>query len=217
MRSPETRVANPLIAELADDLVPVRPMTVRTGLGWLAAAGLVTIVAVELFEGLWRGMWQGQALPLFWVTNGLLLVLGLAAATTVVAMAAPRVGNQHEAPRWALAAVAVLPLAALAAALAQGQLAAPFLDKHGPFCALGGTAGGLLTGAVLTLWLRRGAPVSLTTAGFYTGVASGALGSVACGLSCPLMGMMHLGIWHVLPVPVAALIGRFAVPALIRW
>lgn len=217
-RRPDQQMApNPLISELADDLAPVRPMTLWTGLAWVALAALATLVLVELVEGLWRGMLAGQAAPLFWIANGLLLILALASATSVVVMSGPRVGNRHEAPKWALAAVGVLPLAALMSALDHGAVHAPLADPYGLECAVYGLGAGLLTAAALTLWLRRGAPVSLHAAGVHTGLAAGAFGSVAYGLSCPLDTAMHLGVWHVLPVAAAALIGRFAIPPLARW
>ncbi len=212
-----TRAPNPMIESMAEELVPVRPMTLRSGLLWVALAAAATIVLVELVEGLWHGILAGQASALFWIANGLLLVLGLAAATSAVMMSGPRVGNRHEAPKWALAAVAVLPFAALASAFDSGTMQSPLSDPYGLECALHGLAAGLLTAVALTLWLRRGAPVSLNAAGLHTGLAAGALGSVAYGLSCPLDGAMHLGTWHVLPVVAAGLIGRFAIPALVRW
>ena len=53
--------------------------------------------------------------------------------------------------------------------------------------------------------------------GWLTGLASGALGTLAFGITCPLDGIVHLGLWHVLPVPLAALAARVIVPPLIRW
>lgn len=211
------RLPNPLIDALADDLAPVRPMTARAGLAWVAAALAATLVAVELLHGLWHGAFAGEADPLFWIANGLLLLLGAASAASAVRMAGPRVGNRHEAPRWALAAVAVLPLAALATVLSDAGAGSPLHDPYGVKCALASLAAAGLTAVVLVAWLRRGAPVSLAAAGFHTGLAAGALGSVAYGLSCPIDEAAHLGIWHVLPVFVAGLAGRWLVPPLVRW
>lgn len=211
------RAPNPLIEEMASELEPVRPMTLRRGLAWVALAIGATVLAVELVEGLWRGMITGQASAVFWIANGLLLILGLASATSVVVMAGPRVGNRHEAPKWALAAVGVLPIAALASAFESGHAHSPLADPYGLECTMHGLTAGLLTAAALVLWLRRGAPVSLNAAGLHVGLAAGALGSLAYGLSCPLDGAMHLGIWHVLPVAIAGALGRLALPALLRW
>jgi hypothetical protein len=61
------------------------------------------------------------------------------------------------------------------------------------------------------------APVALARQGWLTGLASWALGALAFGMTCPLDGMVHLGLWHVLPVPVAAVIARVVVPPLVQW
>lgn len=211
------RTPNPLIAELSDDLAPVRPMTLRAGLALLAIAIAGSVLFVEVAHGLWAGAFTGEAAPMFWIANGLLLVLGLACATSVVTMAGPRVGNRHEAPRWTVAAVGVLPLAALAAAYDHGAMHSPLDDPYGFECLRWALLASVLTAGTLVWWLRRGAPVSLDAAGWYTGIAAGALGSVAYGFSCPLDGAMHLGVWHVLPVVVTAMLGRLVVPPLVRW
>ncbi|MEQ8516974.1 MAG: NrsF family protein, partial [Chromatocurvus sp.] len=101
------RVPNPLIEQMARDLLPVRPINFRDGLVLVGLAVLVTILAVELLHGLWRGAWGGQASAFFVITNGLLLILGCAGANSVLRMASPRVGNNHDGPRWAMAMVAV--------------------------------------------------------------------------------------------------------------
>lgn len=211
------RAPNPLIDALAEELVPVKPMTMRGGMAAVAVAVAVTLVLVELFHGMWQDAFAGAATPFFWVTNGLLAVLGLASATSVVRIAGPRVGNRHEAPQWALAAVVVLPLAAIAALLLGHSDESPLADRYGLECAQLSLAFSLVIAGTLVLWLRRGAPVSLAVAGFHTGLAAGALGAAAYGLSCPLTGETHLGIWHVVPVFAMALAGRFAVPHLVRW
>lgn len=211
------RVPNPLIEQMAAELKPVRAVKLRDGLTITALAVLVTILGVELFDGLWRGILEGQASPFFLIANGLLLVLGISSAHSVLTMATPRVGNSHEGPKWAMAMATVLPLAAFAALLGHDHGSSPLNDPYGMVCFGSGLVASVLTAGVLLFWLRRGAPVSPNTAGLHVGVASTALGSVAYGLACPLDGVVHLGIWHVAPVVVGALIGRFALPPLLRW
>ncbi|MBT8388033.1 MAG: DUF1109 domain-containing protein, partial [Altererythrobacter sp.] len=67
------------------------------------------------------------------------------------------------------------------------------------------------------MWLRPGAPVSQQAAGWFTGIASGAIGTLIYGMSCPVDSVTHMGIWHVVPVAVAAVAGRLIVPKLITW
>ncbi|HTN15110.1 MAG TPA: DUF1109 domain-containing protein [Sphingomonadaceae bacterium] len=212
MRDTDSRLIETLVGQLES----VRPIKWRHGaLLTLAALG-ATIFVVVLLMGRRDQLLIGEFSALFVITQGLLLVLGASAASAVVAMANPQVGASHDGPKWALATVALLPLTAIVTAVAQGAGPAyPAMeDLH---CAAAGCAFSGLIAVTLFLWLRRGAPVLLEKAGFNLGVAAGSLGVFAHGLSCPLETMTHLGIWHVLPVVVTALLGRLVVPRLLRW
>ena len=210
------RSINPLIAQLADDLEPVRPLRLVQGIALVALAALVTVVLVELIDGLWRGIVSGRASALFFVANGMFAMLGSAAAVAVLRMASPHVGNRHDGARWATAMVAILPVTAFVVLGLSGS-AGEFASLYGLECFAAGSAFGLLTGGALVMWLRRGAPVSLASAGTYTGIASGAVGTFAFGLACPVDTLAHLGSWHILPIILSAVVGRFAVPPLVRW
>lgn len=215
MNTPSTR--ENLIANLTEGLEPVRQFRTRDGALWVAAAVAASGLGVFLIHGFWQGMFEGEAAPFFWVTNGLLLLLGLAAASAVIAMASPNVGNRHDAPRWAAAMVGVLPLAALISAFSGGDVSHSTEHVLGLHCVKSSLIAATLTGGALILWLRRGAPVSLNLAGWFTGLAAGGLGTAVFGLSCPLDTVMHLGVSHILPVAISAVIGRAIVPALVRW
>lgn len=211
------RINQDLIAQMASELQPVRPLKMRDGLLLVALASVAAVLLVEVIEGVWTGIVQGQASAFFMIANGLLLVLGIASATSVVTMASPRVGNRHDAPKWTMAMAAVLPAAALAAMAAQHSGAEMLNDPYGLYCTFAALAAACVTASALLFWLKRGAPVSLNAAGLHLGVAAGALGSVAYGLACPIDGIVHLGIFHVAPVIVAGLMGRLIVPHLLRW
>jgi hypothetical protein len=113
--------------------------------------------------------------------------------------------------------VAVLPAAAFLSLLGHEHPMEPLTDTYGVKCFGAALLASLLTAVTLVLWLRRGAPVAPATAGMHLGIAATALGSAAYGLACPLDGAVHLGVWHVAPVMLGALIGRFALPPLLRW
>ena len=55
-----------LIAALAAELTPVRPMRLKTGLGWLAAAVLATLAVTVLWFGLRADLMAGTAPPGRW-------------------------------------------------------------------------------------------------------------------------------------------------------
>lgn len=211
------RVPNPLIASLAEDLAPVAPLKRRNG--WLVALVAVgaTVLGVWFYEGLWQVALAGNAAPIFFVTNGLLLLLGLAAAAAVLTLASPAVGNRQDAPKWAAAMLAILPLTAVVTTVAGGHTITELLDPHSAYCLSAGMVASLLTFAAMTWWLRRGAPVSTGAAGLWAGIAAGAIGSFAYGLSCPIDTVDHLGVWHIAPVALCGALGRMVLPRLIRW
>lgn len=206
-----------LITQLADELVPVRPMRGHEGLAWVMVATALTIAMVALWQGLWNGPLIGEAAPIFFVANGLIALVGFASARAVVRMATPRVGARQDGARWVLGALAVLPATVLLLVAIEGFAGHPLHAEDGLHCFLSGLMSSVAVAAALIVWLRRGAPVAPNIAGFYTGVCAGAFGSFAFGLSCSFDTISHLGIWHVAPVAVSALLGRLCVPTLIRW
>lgn len=206
-----------MIAGLADGLEPVRAFTPRDGFAMLGLASLAVVAVVHLTKGVWFDGIGGTATPFFWVANGLILVLGLAAAANVIRMASPWVGNRHETPVWASAMVGVLPLTVLISVLSHKTGVADLTDETALTCVTASIASAFGVGGALVLWLRRGAPVSLNLAGWFTGLAAGALGTVYYGVACPTDTIAHLGIWHVVPIMTSAMIGRLVVPSLVRW
>lgn len=207
-----------LINELAASLRPMSPMRQRNGQIMIFGALLLTVVIGLLVFGLTIEAVDSMADPLFVIVNGLLLLLGAATALTVIAMAQPQVGSDHTAPFWAMTTVTLLPIAAAGAAiLAPDAHQTGHIHDADIFCFGLGSAFAMITAAMLLFWLRRGAPASPERAGLFLGVASGAMGSFAYGLFCPIASIGHLGIWHVLPVLFWGVIGRIAVPKLIRW
>lgn len=211
------RARDNLIAGLTEDLQPVRALRSRDGFLAVGLSALVTFALAQLGEGVWIEGITGGASPFFWVTNGLLLLLGLSSASTVILMASPSVGSRHDTPSWAAAMVGVLPLAAMISVFSRPNGIAALNDGYVLHCTSSSLFASALTAGALVLWLRRGAPVSLNLAGWFTGIAAGALGTVVYGMSCYIDTIAHLGIWHVVPVVAMALAGRLFVPHLVRW
>jgi hypothetical protein len=212
------QTSDALIAELVDDLAPVKPLRFGEGIALTLAAAGVTAVAVVAAFGL-RAEWlAGHLDPMQLVSTGLFLGLALAASVTVVVMGRPQVGSDHSGWRWAAAMAGLLPLAgAIVAAVRGSQTLSPEVMRHGAECLAGGSAASLLVFALLVLWLRRGAPTSPERAGLVAGVAAGAFGIFAASLHCPDNDIVHIGLWHSAAVVAMGLAGRVVVPRLIRW
>ena len=207
-----------LLDGLVADLRPVRPMRFRNGIALFGLAAAATLAFTGLALG-WRDdVLAGQFHVLWLLANGLFLILGLAAATTVVSMASPHVGQNQQSWKWAAVTAALLPLTAIILISSRTlPLPTEWISPHDRDCLGMGLGLGVLTAAVLTLWLRRGAPASPDRAGLLIGVASGSIGILAFAFSCPSDDLYHIGIWHSAPVLVGALLGRLLIPRLIRW
>jgi len=208
-----------LIASLVDNTAPVRRVHPAEGAALIALATLAAALGMIALFDFWRGIISGEASPFFWITNGLLLLLGAASTAALVAGALPRVGARPNAPAWTLAMLGVLPLAALIqiAKAPDIHVHTGLADPHSWHCLWSALGAAVVVGAAAVLFLRHGAPVAISRQAWLTGLAAGSLGSLAFGMTCPLDGIAHLGIWHVAPVPLAALAARLIVPPLIRW
>lgn len=207
-----------LIAGLVDDLEPVTQLRQGRGMALALMALLVGVIGMIARFGLRADLVAGRPDAMMLLGSGLFLVLGLASSWAALDMARPAVGIHREGWGWTALMAAVLPFAAVVAmllALSQGRPSGFELD--GMACMEFGLLWSLVTFAVLTWWLRRGAPMQLGRAGLLTGVAAGSAGIFAVSLFCPHNDLVHIGVWHGLTVVLAGLIGRLAVPRLIAW
>jgi hypothetical protein len=207
-----------LIAALTDDLAPVRRVRPVDGVMLVGFATLITAMATIALFRLPERVLTGEAAAYFWIINGLLLLLGAASTSALVASALPRVGQRSSAPFWGAAMLGVVPLAAVISLTSLGMRA----EDGGPVmwmwdCAARGVTAGLLVATAAVMFLRRGAPVAHERAGWLVGLATGSLGSLAYGITCPLDTLSHVGIVHVAPVLISAIVARLIVPPLIRW
>lgn len=214
----DSNPSDALIAELVGDLEPVKPLRFGTGLAaTLAAAGISAAAVVTVLGA--RPDWVfGSADPMHLVATGLFAGLGLAASATVIVMSRPQVGSDHSGWRWAAGMAALLPLAALIVEFERGgPVVTHQVMERGGLCAAIGIGAALLVFALLTLWLRRGAPTAPARAGLVAGVAAGAFGSFAVSLHCPNNDIVHIGLWHSAAVVAMAGLGRALIPRLVRW
>ena len=207
-----------LIDGLAADLAPVTPQQQQRGISYALAAWVVAgtglLIALGVREDWGTGMLvPGALLQIFWSGS-----LGLVASWFAVRMAMPGVGRDHGGWRWAAAVATTVPLAAIVSLLAAPAERWPMTQPHAAMdCLWQGLLAGSVVAAALTLWLRQGAPSSPERAGLVTGIAAGATGVTIVALHCPVDALMHVGIWHGATIAIAAVIGRIALPPLLRW
>ncbi|WP_298469545.1 DUF1109 domain-containing protein [uncultured Erythrobacter sp.] len=208
-----------LIAALTEDLTPVKRVKPVDGIMLIAFATVVaTVASIAIFEW-WNGLLTGEASGYFLITHGLLLVLGAASTAALVSGALPRVGARANGPLWSAIMLGILPLGAIASLLSgHGNHAREGLNDPVAFmCTTASLSAGALVLVAAVMFLRRGAPVSLERSGWLAGLAAGSLGTLAYGITCPLDTFSHVGLWHVAPVAIGAVVGRIVVPPLIRW
>ncbi|MGE0178308.1 MAG: NrsF family protein [Sphingomonas sp.] len=203
---------------LADELTPVRRLRPAGGALAVAAATGLAAVLTSILIGPRPDLAEGAIHPMFLMRAGLLFLLGAASLVAVIGMARPAVGNHRNDWRWALAAAALVPMAAIVIATAGGPpLAERIYPSNGAQCLLFTLGGGLVIGAALTLWLRHGAPTSPERAGLLVGLASGSFAAFAYSLHCPHNDLVYIGLWYTLAVALVTALGRLAIPPLIRW
>lgn len=208
-----------LIAALTEDLTPVRRVNPVEGGMLIGTATLIAFGLSVFFYQFWTGLVTGQASGYFWITHGLLMVLGVSSTAALVASSRPQVGIRANAPVWSAAMLAILPVAAIIGLFSLGasHTHEGLNDPAAYMCTRASVLAGLLVAATAVVWLRRGAPVSIERSAWLTGLAAGSLGTLAYGITCPLDSLSHVGLWHVAPVAISAVIARFVVPPLIRW
>lgn len=207
-----------LIDELADGLEPVKPIAPRHG-QWLAvAAAVVTLAIVLVLWGVRPDVEHGMPDPAIAIVSALFVLGAVAGVATVTRMARPSLGSQYAGWRWALAAIAIVPLVALALIAGHHEEAAAHAgDPFGLVCLARGSVASLISMAALFFWVRGGAPASPERAGLLIGASAGCIGAFSLTVQCDFPGFYHAAFWHVAIVAVAIMVGRFVLPRGLRW
>jgi hypothetical protein len=206
------------IDDLVEDLKPVRRMSPRDALMMVMVATGAVVAAVAAGVGLRPDVQALAPHPMVMIRGGMLLLLGFAALSGVVAAARPGVGQVSHGWRWALGAAALFPLTGAALALGNGEFPVAVLTaSSGPYCLCISALSAVVIGGAITLWLRRGAPTGINRAGWLVGLAAGSFATFAYSLHCPSDTVYYVGLWYSLAVAISATIGRLIVPRLIRW
>ncbi len=204
---------------LAEELEPVKPLNANGAIGSIVVLTVIGAVFVVSTLG-FRDQFLGSTAtdPMFLIRSGLLVVLAAASLSAATSMARPAVGTNRSGWRWAAMAALIVPIAAVVAAMVSRTPVAERLHPvNGVECLTYSISIGLVLGAVLTWWLRRGAPTSPERAGTVTGLAAGSLGALAYSMHCPHNDLVYIGLWYTVAIGVTTLAGRLFVPRLVRW
>lgn len=210
-------MSDELIDRLTADLEPRRRVSPWMGRAMLAATGLLTIAALAALFGMRADFTAGRPHSVPLMSELVILSAGCAIAAALTGMARPAVGAFRSGWQWAAAALAVLPIAALVTAAGDATERALMLPPDGPFCLVMGTLASLVSIALLTLWLRRGAPTSPERASWMIGISGGAIGALAIGFVCPVDAITHIGTWHAGIIVLAGAASRLVLPRFLRW
>lgn len=206
-----------LIARLAADLKPVRPMAMqRLLLGALLLSGLVAVTAMLVLLGMRPDMAAASATMIYWTKFGYTLAFALLGLAATLVLARP-----EGSTRWPwlaglglLAALLVLAVVQLARAddmmplIMGSSILRAF--TYIPIFALP-----VLLAALLAL--RRMAPASPSLAGFAAGIMAGGTGAWIYAFACMETGMMFLALWYTLAIVIVGGIGAALGRFLLRW
>ncbi len=208
----------PSIDDLVADLRPVRRVSAGSAAAVTSLAFCAAIFLVAYQWGLRGDIMAGDPAGIVMIRGGSLLLLGCAALAAVIGAARPGVGQVSSGWRWALAGAALFPVASLVLMVKERTLPiAALTSSSAQWCLAISSMSALLIGAVVTAWLRKGAPTVLPQAGWLVGLTAGAFGTFAYSLHCPSETVHYIGIWYTLAVALCAGLGRLVVPPLIRW
>lgn len=210
------------IDAMVQDLEPVRPLRLREGIAIALAAMVLCALAIAFGLGVRGDLANGVPHWMFIVRSATLLGLGIAAAAAAISAATPSIGGARTALwKWNLAIASLFPLGAVFVWLADLRSldgARRVLDpQYGLQCLQMSTLCAASVGTAMTVWMRRGAPVSPVRTGWLVGLAAGALGAAAYSITCSENVVMYIGTWYTLAIAGCAVAGRLIVPHALRW
>ena len=203
---------------LVDDLKPVR--LVKSSTAFLLAMALTGVIALLIAAtiGVRPDVAAADPATILLVRSGTLLLLGFATLQALALSARPGVGTQNNGWKWILAVAGLFPIATFFSWLqAKPIFFAAASSPSAVWCLGISLSSALVVGTALTIWLRRGAPVSINRSSLLVGLAAGSFGTFCYNLYCPSQSIEYVGIWYGLSVALSAGAGRLIIPRFIRW
>jgi Negative regulator of sigma F len=200
---PDPALVASIAASLTHDLRPVRPLP---RLGRTVSTLLVIFLAISVlgaaklgFFGVQRLSWGAIAL-IFPALGGLAVLAAAASASAMVP------GGRRPFHPAVLTAAGCGVLVLIFVLLFHDDSLGRFVPQ-GVACLKAGLFWAAPQGALSWLVLRRGFAVERGAAGVAAGTFAGLAGLAMLELHCPNFRLLHVVVWHVAVVPIAALAG----------
>jgi hypothetical protein len=193
----------------------VRPYT-AFALATVLTATIALLIAATI--GVRADVAAADPAAILLVRSAALLLLGYATLQALALSARPGISAQNNGWKWMLAAAGLFPLATFFSwvqtkPIVYAVAAAPSAIG----CISISLSSAFVIGTVLTIWLRRGAPVNIDRSALLVGLAAGCFGTFCYSLYCPSQSVEYVGIWYALSIALSAVAARIIVPRFIRW
>jgi hypothetical protein len=210
---------NSLIEKLVADLRPTQPRNVRTDVLLVGLAGLLEL-ALYLGAGAARPDMTTAATQLsFWWKLSSLAIIAVVGAVTAVRSFDPTV-PPGASLRW-LAVLAGISLVVGWALDAAGGSSQPLLARlmwhDGVACMFNVAALSAPVVAILSVLMRKGAPIDRRASALIVGAAGAAWGAFVYAFHCNHDDPLYIAVWYGGAVVVIALLAGLLLSRLIRW
>lgn len=207
-----------LIDVLARDLAPVRPHALRIRLACAIGLGIIGAIVALVVSLSVRPHLHQVTEAAFWV-KFLYTAMLMTAATVALGRVARPDGSIVPMIGVALGALAILAILAIAQLALSPMASYPslifgFSAVICPFLiALFG-----LPAFFANIWfLRRGAPMNPSLAGFVAGACAGATGGWVYSWACVENGMPFIALWYTLGILLSGALGAWVGKFSLRW
>jgi hypothetical protein len=207
-----------LIAALATDTAPVKPVRIMGRLAGASLAGaIVTGVILVTWLGL-RPLGEAVQTSAFWMKAGYTWALALAGFLLALRLARPEGRPGRILSIALLAVVAMIGLSVIELMRAGPGGMMPLMMGHTwSVCSLRILALSVPVYFGSILVLRRLAPTRLAIAGAAAGLLAGGVGASVYGLYCAETAATFVVTWYTLGITASAAIGAVIGSRLLRW
>lgn len=203
---------------LVDDLKPVRFVKSSSAFILTAITTMAIAVLVAVTIGTRPDIAAANPAAIVLARSGILLLLGCVTLRELTISARPEIGSQSNGWKWIVVLAGVIPLITFTSWLRTQPTNFSIEISSSSMRCLGiSISAAFAIATPLTLWLRRGATVTINRSAWLVGLTAGSLGAFCYNLNCPSQTIGYACIWYLLSVVLSTIAGRLMVPHFIRW